>query len=122
MSASKSKQLGSLVRKARLAKGLSVRALGDAIGINYSTISYLESGQIDSPAAKTLQRLSRTLEIPLEDLYALAGYARKEGLPELSVYLRSKYGLTSVEATELQQHFEKLRKRRKEQRDDKRSS
>jgi transcriptional regulator with XRE-family HTH domain len=113
MPTSQAKKLGALVRKARLNKGLSVRGLAETLGINYSTISYLESGQIERPAAKTLQRLSRALEIPLEDLYALAGYARKEGLPEFPVYLRSKYGLTAAEAAELEEHFSRLRGRKK---------
>lgn len=113
MPTSQARKLGALVRKARLDKGLSVRALAETLGINYSTISYLESGQIERPAAKTLQRISRALDIPMEDLYALAGYVRKEGLPEFPVYLRSKYGLTTAEASELEKHFRRLRERKK---------
>lgn len=110
---SQTKKLGALIRKAREDKGLGIRAVADALKINFSSISYLESGQVQRPAAKTLQGLSRLLEIPLEDLYSLAGYNRAEGLPELPVYLRSKYGLTAAEAAEIEEQFRKVAERKK---------
>lgn len=114
MPPAKAKQLGKLVRDARKAKGLSFRTLGDAIGVHHSTLGYLEQGQIEAPSVKILQGLSRALEIPLEDLYALAGYAHTEVLPSLPIYLRSKYNLSAADVAELEQHFERLRNKKKQ--------
>lgn len=107
-----SKKLGSLVRKARAAKGLSTRTLAGALRINFSTISYLEAGRVHRPAVQILRGLSRTLDIPLEPLYSLAGYNRPEGLPEFGDYLRSKYGFTDAEAAAIERPFRKLLERR----------
>ncbi len=109
MPTSPAEKLGKLVRKARLSHDLTLRELASELGIDFTTISKLESGKIESPAVGTLQRMSRVLDIPLEDLYALTGNARKEGLPEFPVYLRSKYGLSAAETAELAAMFEKLR-------------
>lgn len=109
---SQTKKLGMLIRKGREEQGLTLRQLGDKLKVNFSTISYLESGQVQRPAVKMLQGLSRVLEIPLEELYALAGYNRAEGLPELPVYLRSKYGLTPAESAEIEAQFERVANRR----------
>lgn len=116
MTSIEAKKLGELIRAARLDHGLSVRMLAEEIGINFSTISYLESGQIEHPSVDILKGLSKVLSLPLEDLYALAGYARKEGLPEFKVYLRSKYGLTVTDAAELEAHFRRLRNRKAKKR------
>jgi transcriptional regulator with XRE-family HTH domain len=113
MPPSKAKQLGKLIRQARDAKGLTTRALAQAIGINHSTITYLEKGEVESPGIKTLEALSKALEIPFDDLYALAGYGRREVMPSLPVYLRSKYNLSSADVAELEEHFEKLRTKKK---------
>lgn len=113
MPPSKAKQLGKLIRQARDAKGLTTRALAQAIGMNHSTITYLEQGEVESPAIKTLEALSRVLEIPFDDLFALAGYGRREVMPSLPVYLRSKYNLSAADVAELEEHFEKLRNKKK---------
>ena len=109
MPTAKAKQLGKLVRDGRVAKGLSFRTLATLIGVHHSTLAYLEKGEIDSPAVAILQALSEKLELPLEDLYALAGYARTEVLPSLPIYLRSKYNLSAKEVAELEAHFDRLK-------------
>jgi transcriptional regulator with XRE-family HTH domain len=112
MTTSQAQQLGRLVRKARTEKGLSLRSLAEALDLAPSTVSRLEAGQIKTPSVSIVQELSRLLDIPLEDLYGLSGYMRHEGLPELPVYLRSKYGLTKAEAAEIDKHFQRLQDRR----------
>ncbi len=107
-----SKKLGKLIRSARTAKGLSIRALADALGINFSSISYIESGRIHRPAVQTLRGLSGILEIPITKLYLLAGYSRPEGLPELTEYLHTKYGFSDKEAAEVEASFRKVLARR----------
>lgn len=113
MPRSKAKQLGKKIRDAREAKGLSLRALEAESGVNYSTISYLEKGDFDSPSPKILESLSEALDLSLEDLYSVVGYTRPSALPSLPVYLRSKYGLSAADAAELEEHFEKLKNKKK---------
>lgn len=108
-----SKKLGALVHAARSAKGMSVRALADRVGVNFSSISYIEAGRVHRPAVRTLQRLSRALEIPLDQLYSLAGYNRPEGLPELRDYLRLKYRLDDEGIAEIEARLKHLTGRAK---------
>ena len=53
------------------------------------------------------------MEIPVHDLYSLAGYAQPETMPSLPVYLRSKYNLSAADVAELEEHFEKLKNKKK---------
>lgn len=109
MSKSQAEKLGAIVRKGRLAHGYSMRSLAEAVEVDFSTISYLERGAIERPRVEMLWRLSDALDLPLDELYRLAGYAL-EGLPELRVYLRTKYPqLTAAETAELDEHFRRLR-------------
>jgi len=107
-----SKRLGAMIRKAREKQGMSLRALADVAKVNFAHVSKVEAGYYASPKPEMLQRISRALDIPLEDLYAEAGYARTEGLPTLPVYLRSKYGLTVAEAAEVEAQFRQVAQRR----------
>jgi transcriptional regulator with XRE-family HTH domain len=55
------------VRRARLAAGLSLAALGEAAGLSDSTLSSLERGEVD-PKLSTCTRLAAALGLPLERL------------------------------------------------------
>lgn len=103
-----SKKLGALVHNARSAKGVSLRTLADGVGVNFSLISYIEAGRVHRPEVRTLQRLSRALDIPLDQLYSLAGYNRPEGLPELRDYLKLKYRLSERAIDEIENRFEQV--------------
>jgi transcriptional regulator with XRE-family HTH domain len=85
------KQLGSLLKRQRLAAGLSTRALGAKAGVDDSTIVRLEQGLRDAPRPDILTKLAKALHISLADLFALAGYAVPQELPTLPTYLRIKY-------------------------------
>jgi len=85
----KSRQLGKLVRQARTARGLSLRALAEGIGTaDAPYLLRLERGEYQQPSAAVLQGLARVLDIAITDLYALAGYVMPEGLPAFEPYLR----------------------------------
>ena len=107
----KNKKLGKLLRDARAAKGLSLRELQEASGVDYSLINRMEHGELASPDPAKLQKLARALEIDIEDIYALAGYTMPEGLPELAPYLRAKYDLSDTAVGEVERYFERLKKR-----------
>lgn len=63
--------LGLAVRRARLEKGLSQEALGDAAGLDRTYISGIERGLRNTSIA-TLWRISDALEISLADLATAA--------------------------------------------------
>lgn len=107
----KNARLGKYLRKAREAKGLSLRELGQASGLDYSFIARLEKGEFASPGPEKLQKLSRALEIDIEDIYALAGYTVPEGLPAFAPYLRAKYDLPETAVGEIERYFGRLQRR-----------
>lgn len=100
-------QLGQLIRAARQDKGLSTPELAMAVGIAQSNIVRLENGQVETPAAVLLQRLSTQLDLPLTQLYRLAGIP----VPALQPYLRADYGLSDQDVTRVQDYIQQLASR-----------
>ncbi len=111
-------QLGDTLRAHRAAANLTVRQLADKAGLVASTVSRLETAQIESPRPEHLQQLARALGSEVEDFYALAGYLMPEGLPALRPYLRAKYGLGDAAAQRLEGYFKALQDQPNEERDD----
>lgn len=105
------KRLGQFVRQARLAKGLSILRLADAIGGSKSFIIKLERGEYEQVSPHYLQALARALELPLEDLSSLAGYPLPDALPTIAPYLRRRYGeeLPDQAIDQITEYFELLR-------------
>src|SRR6266508_1436478 len=104
-------ELGDFIRKTRQKKGLSLRSLADASGLDWSYIGRLEKGEIAGPDPAKLQKLARALELEVEDFYALAGYFMPEGLPELAPYLRAKYDLPEVAAEDINRYLARIKRR-----------
>ena len=115
------RQLGDELRARRVAAHLTVRQLAEKAGLVGSTLSRLETGQIESPRPEYLQQLARALGSDVEDLYALAGYLMPEGLPELRPYLRAKYGLNETAARRLEGYFQALQDQPSEEHDNDRA-
>jgi transcriptional regulator with XRE-family HTH domain len=69
----------------------------------------LESGSLERPDPLLLQRIARALDADLEDYYLLGDYPLPRGLPELGVYMRTKYQLSDEEIAQVnkivEQHF-----------------
>lgn len=86
-----------------------MRQLADAASVDAATIHRLEHGQFKKPSPKMLLGLARVLQVPIEDLYVLAGYTAPEGLPELAPYLRAKYDLPEGAADELEAYLSMLK-------------
>lgn len=108
----KGRQLGRLIKRHRLAKGLSLRALAAQTGYAPSYLCRIEAGDYETPAPKTLQAIARVLDIPIEDLYALTNYDMPGQLPNFAPYLRAKYDQLPDEAVEqLEDYFEMLKQR-----------
>ena len=102
------RELGDALRSRRIAANLTIRQLAIQSGLVGSTVSRLETAQIDSPKPEHLQQLARAFGCDVEDFYALAGYLMPEGLPELRPYLRAKYGLDEAASRRLEGYFRAL--------------
>jgi transcriptional regulator with XRE-family HTH domain len=85
------RSLGQLIRDRREARGLGVRGLEAASGVNVSSIVSLERGDILTPQPDTLKALAAALHIPVSDLFTVAGWLPAGELPTLKPYLRAKY-------------------------------
>ncbi|HEX9776013.1 MAG TPA: helix-turn-helix transcriptional regulator [Actinomycetota bacterium] len=114
MSKSQAQQLGDRIKKARKAKGLSLRGLADAVGMGVSTIHLLEEGTVKEPRPAKLARIAEALELPMRELYDIVGYEVPGDLPELPVYLRSKYKLSQDEIGQLDEVFQRIAAGKKE--------
>lgn len=78
------------------------------VGVTKPTVHYWESGNV-LPQATVLEPLARALKVSYEDLFALAGYAHPEGLPEPMPYLRVLYpGITKKAVAEAERLFKDL--------------
>ena len=96
--------LGTRLRQARVAAGLSSRELAQLAGINQSYLVKLETDQNDNPSAEKLQRLADALGIDATELLRFIGV--KPELPEPRLYFRRKLGVNADEAEVLAQLIE----------------
>jgi transcriptional regulator with XRE-family HTH domain len=92
--AASNQQLGTTLRRLRTEAGQSLKDLEAKSGVSRSVISRIESGEKQQPQPSTLNRLAEGLMADASVLLASAGYTTKkaDALPNLPVYLRSKYG------------------------------
>lgn len=84
-------ELGRFLRYAREERGWSTRQLAERSGVYQTTIVRIETGQFTSLTPDRLALLAAALDLPLADLYSLAGYPLPTELPALPAYLRAKY-------------------------------
>lgn len=105
-------QLAEILREKRAALGLSASETARRAGIQPSTLTRLELGQIGTPTAANLQALGAVLGINAADLYATLGWMPKDELPTMTPYLRAKYRDMPPDAIrEIEQHFEDVAQR-----------
>lgn len=83
--------LASLLTTRRQALGLTQAQLAAQLGVTRPYLSRLERGEYSHPSGRVLAQLARWLTIPIEDLYAITGYALPRDLPGFSPYLRAKF-------------------------------
>ncbi len=112
MDAKQAEELGNYIRQARQTKGISTRTLAAEVGIDSSQIVRLEQGLVGSPKGDVLAGIANFLELPLADVFGLAGYAAPNELPSFKPYLRAKYhDLPSGAVAELERSFTEIAKR-----------
>jgi len=61
-------QIGKNIKKLRKQKGLSQDRLSKLADISYNTVIKLESGGITNPSIDTLQKLTKALNVGVDDL------------------------------------------------------
>lgn len=83
--------LGDFLRTRREAAGLSLTQMAAKLGISRPYLGRLENGEYEHPAPEILSRMAKSLDVHLEDLYALAGIMMPTDLPDLGPYLRAKH-------------------------------
>jgi len=93
-------ELGSHLRSARQAKGLSARQLGDLAGMNDASIVRIENGTFKAPRAEKLARIAEALDLNSFEVLERAGYTSSADLPTMQPYLRTKYRNLPPEAME----------------------
>jgi transcriptional regulator with XRE-family HTH domain len=103
-------RLGKLVRRYRLARGLSVRQVAEPLGINPGSLAQIEDGRVKQPSFERLQALADLLGAPADELFVAAGY-EPSALPELGAYFRAKYGLGNEAVDDIERYVRRIKKR-----------
>ncbi len=101
--------LGDYIRTRRTAMGLSLANAAEASDLDDSYWSRLENDLYKTPSPRHLQTIAVVLEVPVEDLYGLAGYEIPKRLPSFQPYLRAKYDLPPEAIAEIERYFDMLR-------------
>lgn len=106
--------MGSTIREARVAKGLSLRGLEQATGIPNAHLSQIETGKIEQPSMALLYVISEELGLDYKALLRLAGHvtaAAPATKAVAGVAFRGSDDLTPEEADEVLRFIELLKKR-----------
>lgn len=97
--------LGDAIRRARMAKTLTLRQLEEITGIHNAHLSQIETGQIQRPSGVILWQLAQALDLDYVELGELAGNLRpttggggRHGIPGLAAF-----GLEDVTPDELEE-------------------
>jgi transcriptional regulator with XRE-family HTH domain len=101
---------GSNIRILRQQVGLSQRSLADAVGIDVSNLSRLESGKSDS-SRETVEKIAEVLGVTISTLYAEVSKVESAALRMRNVplltpsQLENWKGPDSVDAAEISRHL-----------------
>ena len=80
-------EIGSLIKEARLANGLTQEELGSIVGVQKSAIAKYESGRVVNIKRSTLQKLAAALNLKGSDLIEEKPTAEDDGLSENTLKL-----------------------------------
>lgn len=107
MTPAQARDLGRVIARARVRKGLSVRDLAAKAGVDKTWLSRIEQGRRESPAPDRLTRVAEILEIEPERIDRLTKGALNAALPGVQVYFRAKYGLTPEETAQIERYVKR---------------
>jgi len=88
--------VGRRLRALRTQRGLSLRALAGLSGLNGNTLALVENGK-SSPSVSTLQRLARTLEVPLGAFFETSSIEKSMAFTPAGQVPTAKTGHTMIE-------------------------
>lgn len=91
MTSGQATNLGNYLRRGREARGISARSLARTVGVEDTTVLRIERGKIISPRADLLGDIASALDLPIANVFLLAGYPISPELPSLDLYLAAKY-------------------------------
>lgn len=91
MNDEQAQKLGEHIASLRKERGMNIRQLAKQAGIDNGGLTRLEHGAVREPKPITLCAIARALDMPVADLFALAGYTVPQDLPSIEHYLRTKY-------------------------------
>lgn len=80
------------LKRLRIDRKLSIRGLAKISGADSGGITRMESGETKTPQPDTLKALAAALEVPVADMFTMAGYANRDELPSMGTYLHARYG------------------------------
>ena len=109
MTPSQAKQLGVVIARARMKRGLSIRELAAQLDVHASWVGFLEQGRYVDPAPDRLARIAELLNIDSARMDRLTRGAVAEGLPELGTYFRAKYDLSPEQIEQVERYVRRLR-------------
>ncbi len=108
------RELGRLVKRARSAQGLTLRALDELTGVSYGWLGMLERGKITKPAPSKLTKVAEALDIPMERIDRMTRGKVSSDLPAIRTYFRTKYKLDPQEIRQIEEVFDLIRRNRRE--------
>ena len=102
-------KLGELIRRARNKKGLSLYALADLTGMDFSWLGRLERGLYASPSPVQLARLAEALDIDPARIDVVSHDHLADAMPTMRTYFRSKEKLSPAALDELERAVARIR-------------
>lgn len=112
----KRQTFGQVLRKARLAKGITLRKFAEQVGVSPTYLSQVEQDNVDPPTAERVHTMATLLGANADEWTALAGRVPEDlpgiiqkeptAMPEL---LREASGLTADQLRVLMEQARKLK-------------
>lgn len=107
-------EFGEYLKKARQAKGLSLRAVEEVTGVSNAYLSQLEQGKIRQPSPVILHKLSQLYELSYADIMRSVGYPVPGDEETQTGTLAARIGpVTEEEEEELVDYLKFLRSKKK---------
>lgn len=94
MTDAQARNLGALIHRARLAKGLSFRTLAALTDIPLSSLKRFEDGVLNDPSPAQIARIAEALGIDPVRIDRASNNHLQNSMPTIRTYLRSTAGLS----------------------------
>lgn len=103
---------GNYLKRAREAKGFTLRAVEERVGISNAFLSQLESGKVKQPSPVMLHKLATLYDVSYETLMEVAGYPVPRPQEGTDRFVLGRLGrVTPEEELDLQEYLAFLRSR-----------